>query len=115
MSRQPGSDPDPLRQLDARIRAAREKKQRKGGPGGAVRSRDLGVGMRIAVEIAAAIGVGTAIGIGLDRWLGTSPWLLIVFFLLGTAAAFLNVYRVAQELDRQRQAERQSQRQSGEE
>ena len=71
------------------------------------------MGMRIAVEIAAAIGVGTAIGIGLDRWLGTSPWLLIVFFLLGTAAAFLNVYRVAQELDRQRQAERQSQRQSG--
>lgn len=62
--------------------------------------------MRIGVELAAAIGVGTAIGIVLDRWLGTTPWLLIVFFLIGCAAGFLNVYRAAQNFDRERRSRR---------
>jgi ATP synthase protein I len=31
----------------------------------------------------------------LDRWLGSSPWLLIVFFVLGAAAGIMNVIRVA--------------------
>ena len=62
----------------------------------------MGAGFRIAVELAAAIAVGTAIGIFLDRWLGTRPWLLIVFFVLGCTAGFLNLYRTAQELDRRR-------------
>jgi ATP synthase protein I len=60
----------------------------------------MSAGLRIAVELAAAVAVGTGIGIVLDRWLGTAPWLLIVFFLVGSAAGFLNVYRVGQEIDR---------------
>lgn len=60
--------------------------------------------MRIAVEMAAAIGIGVAIGVLLDRWLGTAPWLLLLFFVIGFAAAILNVYRTAQELDRKAKA-----------
>ena len=91
----------PLHQLDEKLRAARSKREAKarGRP-----NEGLGIGMRIAVELAAAIGVGTAIGILLDRWLGTTPWLLIVFFIVGCVAAFLNVYRVAEDFDRQRRA-----------
>ena len=37
--------------------------------------------------------VGVGIGILLDNWLDTKPWFLIVFFLLGSAAGFMNVYR----------------------
>lgn len=88
-----------LTQLDQKLRAARAKREDK------ARERPnegLGIGLRIAVELAAAIGVGTAIGILLDRWLGTTPWLLIVFFIIGCVAAFLNVYRVGQEVDKQR-------------
>jgi len=41
-------------------------------------------------------GLGFALGIGLllDYWLDTTPWLMVVFFFLGSAAGFLNVYRV---------------------
>jgi ATP synthase protein I len=39
--------------------------------------------------------VGVGIGLGLDWWLDTKPWFLVVFFLLGSAAAMLNVYRAA--------------------
>ena len=75
----------------------------------------MGAGMRIAVELVAAVLVGTGIGIALDKWLGTQPWMLILFFLLGCAAACRNVYRSAQEIERQakeRKAAEQADRQS---
>ncbi len=52
-------------------------------------------GFRLSTELVAGVLVGAGIGWGLDRWLGTKPWLLIVFFLLGTAAGMQNVIRVA--------------------
>lgn len=50
--------------------------------------------MRIGVEIVAALIVGVAIGYFLDRWLGTKPWFLLLFFVLGAAAGFMNVFRI---------------------
>jgi ATP synthase protein I len=46
------------------------------------------------VEVVAALGVGVAIGLLLDRWLGTWPWLFLLFFVAGSAAGILNVYRL---------------------
>ena len=45
------------------------------------------------MELVAALAVGVGVGLLLDRWLETGPWMLIVFFFLGSAAGFLNVYR----------------------
>jgi len=50
--------------------------------------------MRIGVELVATLIVGGGIGLFLDRWLGTAPWLMLVFFILGAAAGFINIYRV---------------------
>jgi ATP synthase protein I len=33
------------------------------------------------------------VGYVLDLWLGTKPWLMVVFFFLGSAAGMLNVFR----------------------
>ena len=93
---------DPLKDLDARLRAARERGMRAGGPGGPQGGGlggGLGLGLRIGVEMVSALGVGLAIGWGLDRWLGTKPWLMVVFFFLGAAAGILNVYRAATGID----------------
>lgn len=62
----------------------------------------MAVGIRVVVDLAAGVVAGTVIGIVLDRFLGTSPWFLLVFFLIGSAAGFLNVYRTAQDLERKR-------------
>src|SRR3546814_329094 len=88
--------------FETRLRAAKARQRKgSGGPGSSGgRTEGMSAGLRITVELAAAVAVGAAIGIMLDRWLGTAPWLLIVFFLIGSAAGFLNVYRVAQEIDR---------------
>jgi ATP synthase protein I len=56
-------------------------------------ARGIGFGMRVATELVAGLVIGVGIGLLLDRWLGTTPWLLVVFFLLGAAAGLLNVYR----------------------
>ncbi len=94
--------PDPLARLGEKLdKAQRERlrgdaNNRPGGPppGG------MGLGFRIAIELVAALCVGLALGWVFDRALGTRPWGLIVFFLLGSAAGMLNVFRAAQGLGR---------------
>ena len=57
------------------------------------RSRALALAVRATSELVGAVLVGVAIGWGLDWWLDTSPFLLLIFFLLGFAAGVLNVVR----------------------
>ena len=46
-------------------------------------------------ELMAGLLVGGGIGWLLDRWFGTKPWLFAVFLLLGVAAAFWNIIKLA--------------------
>lgn len=55
--------------------------------------RALSLGMRVVSELVAGVFVGLLIGYGLDKWLGTSPFLMIVFLLLGMAGGIWNVVR----------------------
>ena len=41
--------------------------------------------------------VGAAIGYFLDKWFDTDPWMLVVWFVLGSAAGLFSVYRRMQE------------------
>ena len=53
---------------------------------------------RMVVELVAGLGIGFAIGYGLDALFGTSPFLMVIFTLLGFAAGVKTVIRTAQEL-----------------
>jgi ATP synthase protein I len=55
----------------------------------------MSLGFRVMSEFVAAVGVGALIGWQADKWFGTSPLLLILFLLLGTAAGFWSVYKLA--------------------
>ncbi|WP_161958841.1 AtpZ/AtpI family protein [Ferruginivarius sediminum] len=92
--------PSPLDGLGKRIKAARERREDREGSGRQSRSYSgLGLGLRITTEMVSALAVGVGIGLVLDTWLGTQPWFLIVFFVLGAAAAFVNLIRVANQVD----------------
>lgn len=52
----------------------------------------VGTASVIGLHMVSGILVGGVIGYFLDKWLGTGPWLMLVFFLLGVAAGFYNVY-----------------------
>ena len=60
----------------------------------------MGNAFKLGTELVAAVGVGTIIGFILDTWFGTKPWLIIVFFFLGSAAGILNVIKTAKKMQR---------------
>ncbi len=89
-------EPPSLDELDVRLRNARKKADAMAGRSKEVSETRSGLAfaMRIGVELVATLVVGGGIGLLLDRWLGTAPWLMLVFFILGAAAGFINIYRV---------------------
>lgn len=53
----------------------------------------VGKVLNVGVELVAGVIVGVFLGLLIDWYFGTSPWGLIVLFVLGSAAGMLNVYR----------------------
>jgi len=54
--------------------------------------------LQIGISIIACLAVGIFLGWLLDRWLGTTPWLLLVFTLLGIGAAFKSIFDFAKKI-----------------
>ena len=65
------------------------------------KKKGAGFGFRISTEIVAALVVGVGIGITVDNYFNTQPFGLIIFFILGALAGFLNVYRVMRRIEKQ--------------
>ena len=90
-------DEDKLRELKNRIDTAESsnnlitKKNKESG---------AGFGFTISTEIIAALVVGVGIGLIVDKYLGTKPFGLIIFFIFGALAGFLNVYRVMRRIEK---------------
>lgn len=94
---EPGG-PNPLKDLESRLRAARAeqdkgKQSSKSKDKAAKPGSGLGFAFRVSADIVAALAVGIVIGVLLDKWFETAPLFLIVFFIFGSAAGILNVYR----------------------
>jgi ATP synthase protein I len=90
-----------LGSLDHRLSEIRDSRkirtdQPEAGSGdGAARASAMARGFRLSSELIAGVVVGAVIGWGFDRLLSTSPFGLIVFFLLGFVAGVVNVVRSA--------------------
>ena len=61
----------------------------------------MGSAFKLGTELVAAVVVGTIIGFILDNWFDTKPWLIIIFFFLGTAAGISNVIRTANRMQKE--------------
>jgi ATP synthase protein I len=53
--------------------------------------KDLAYFSTIGLSVALSIFIGLAIGVYLDRRWQTSPWLTLLFLLLGIAAGYRNI------------------------
>jgi len=53
----------------------------------------------MGVSIVTCVGMGVFVGWLLDRWLCTSPWMILVFSLLGVAAAFKTMFELFKRVD----------------
>lgn len=86
-----------LAKLNEKLKSARpEDQQQIASPS---TSRSWSYAFRIASDLIAGPLVGGFIGWWLDNWLQTAPIFLIILFLLGLAAGFLNVIRTAQQMN----------------
>jgi ATP synthase protein I len=90
-----------LGSLDHRLSEIRDNRKIKTDQPGtesgdsAARASAMARGFRLSSELIAGVVVGAVIGWGFDRLLSTSPFGLIVFFLLGFVAGVVNVVRSA--------------------
>ncbi|MCG8356641.1 MAG: AtpZ/AtpI family protein [Kiloniellales bacterium] len=86
-----------LKDLDARLKAARETqaKAKTGKRSEIVEPRGWGLGFRLSIDMVSGLLAGIGLGLLLDYWLGTGPLFLVLFFFMGAAAGMLNVYRTA--------------------
>ncbi|HWV97405.1 MAG TPA: AtpZ/AtpI family protein [Xanthobacteraceae bacterium] len=90
-----------LGRLDQRLSSLKDTRKSEADVGeqqnqdASARASALARGFRLSSELVAGVVVGAAIGWGVDYLLSTSPWGLIVFFLLGFAAGVINLMRAA--------------------
>ena len=63
--------------------------------------RTTGIASSIGLVLVISIVIGWAFGSWLDKKLGTSPWLMLTFTLLGIAAGFIEMIRLAQQLSKE--------------
>ena len=66
------------------------------------KNSNFGEAFKMSTELVAAVAVGTIIGFILDNWFGTKPLLIIIFFLFGSVAGILNVFRAAKKMQNDR-------------
>jgi len=53
--------------------------------------KDLAYYSSLGISVALAIFIGLGIGVWLDRKFDTSPWLTLIFLVLGIIAGFRNI------------------------
>jgi ATP synthase protein I len=87
---------DPLKDLDARIKAAKMVSD----PELKLDDHHSGAHLawRMVIELVAGIAIGFGIGYGLDASFGTLPIFLVSFILLGFVAGVKTMLRTAQEV-----------------
>ena len=89
------------RDFKTRLKIAKKDLQKTGLDENNKRGLFMGSAFRLGTELVAAVVVGTIIGFILDNWFDTKPWLIIIFFFLGTAAGILNVIRTANQMQKE--------------
>lgn len=85
-----------LEKINIRLKKFRHREAKPSKRSSFLRSKSgkvLGYAMRAGVELAAAILIASMFGVVIDKWLGTAPWIMLVMFIIGTAAGFVNFYR----------------------
>ena len=84
-----------------RLKIAKSKIEKKLQSDSEKKGSFMGSAFKLGTELVAAVSVGTIIGFILDSWFDTKPWLIIIFFFLGTAAGILNVIRTANRMQKE--------------
>ena len=107
MSKNP--DNDKLQALGERLDKARKVEEKKAPKPKTKGDRSMARAYKVGIELMVAMFVSLAAGFFLDKYLETTPLFIIIFFLLGVAAGFRNVYKAAQMMGNQSSSDEENQ------
>jgi ATP synthase protein I len=88
--------------FETRLKIAKSKIKKNSQTDSEKKGSIMGGAFKLSSELVSAVVVGTIIGFILDSWFDTKPWLIIIFFFLGTAAGILNVIRTAKRMQKEK-------------
>ncbi|MFO7298076.1 MAG: AtpZ/AtpI family protein [Pseudomonadota bacterium] len=93
-------DREALKARAARIGSRLEQVKARRAPqlDSAARGAAFGQAFKIAIELVVGVSFGGLVGWTLDRYFGSTPWLLVLFLVLGFTAGMLNVVRSARRM-----------------
>ena len=78
-----------------RLKIAKNKNNNSETKNRAENAPFIGNAFKLGTELVSAVLVGTIIGFILDSWFDTKPWLILLFFFLGSVAGIMNIIKVA--------------------
>ena len=90
-----------FKDFKTRLKIAKAKIRNKTISKDETRGSFIGYAFKLGTEFVAAVVVGTIIGFILDRTFGTKPWLILIFFFLGSAAGMLNIIKTAKKIQKE--------------
>ena len=88
-------------EFKTRLKIAKSKIEKEIQSDSEKRGSFMGNAFKLGTELVASVAVGTIIGFILDTWFDTKPWLIIIFFFLGSAAGMLNVIKTAKRMQKE--------------
>lgn len=95
-AREPIGEDARIDALEERLKAAREREDKRNQPKVTGADANYRMGNRVLADLLGGIGGGALIGWVIDRLLGNEkPWGLLVMMFLGTIVAFRNIIRMA--------------------
>jgi len=90
-----------LKDFKTRLKIAKDKlKNSSESEDSNANSSSMGTAFKLSTDLVAHVAVGTIIGFILDSWFDTKPWLIIIFFFLGSIAGILNVIKTAKKMQK---------------
>ena len=90
----------PNDQFKTRLEIAKNKISKKNLYQNKKMPTSIGTAFKMSTELVSAVVVGTIIGFILDKTFGTKPWLILIFFFVGSIAGFINVIRSAKKMQK---------------
>ncbi len=103
------SNNDDLKNLGERLDKARKVEEEKAPKPKTRGDRSMARAYKVGIELMVAMFVGLAVGFFVDKYLETTPLFILIFFFLGVAAGFRNVYKAAQMMGNQSSSDEENQ------
>ena len=82
-----------LKEIEEKLQKIKKKNKEKIENEKYNRGKSYSMAINVSLELITGIGIGVVIGLVIDNYLQTKPIMFIIFFIVGTAVGFYNMFK----------------------